>query len=114
MKILSFLSTLPLGSSNDLLKAALLLFLTSQNDELSNITTLPSFSNSVLPVGHVLQPHARCFLGRKRACWHEIGDVCSQTFPFTQESSIGFHRIQNFAHAIETSFFACCCFRHDV
>ena len=118
LKILSLLSTLPLGSSNDLLRAALLLFATvelpSQSDELSNNTTLPSFSNSVLAVGHALQPHARCFLGRRRACWHEIGDVCSQTLPLAQESSIDFHHVQNFAHAIETSFSACCPFRHDV
>ena len=49
LKILSLLSTLPLGSSNDLLRAALLLFATVelplQSDELSNNTTLPSFSN---------------------------------------------------------------------
>ena len=48
------LSTLPLGSSNDLLRAVLLLFLTvelpAQNNELSNNTTLPSFSDSVLAV----------------------------------------------------------------
>ena len=44
----------PLGSSNDLLRAAHLLFATdelpSQSDELSNNTTLPSFSDSVLAV----------------------------------------------------------------
>ena len=84
LKYCLLLSTLPLGSSNDFLRAALLLFLTvelpSQIDELSNNATLPSSSNSVLAVGHVLQPHARCFLGRKRAHWCEIGDVCSQTF----------------------------------
>ena len=64
--------------------------------------------------GHVFQPHALCFLGRMRAYWYEISDVCSQTFPLTQESLIDFHRIQNFPHDIETSFSACCCFRHDV
>ena len=54
LKYCLLLSTLPLGSSNDLLRAALLLFLTvelpAQNDELSNNTTLPSFSDSVLAV----------------------------------------------------------------
>ena len=39
--------------------------------------------------GHVFQPHAQCFLGRTR--WHEIGDICSQTFLLAQESSIDFH-----------------------
>ena len=118
LKILSLLSTLSLGSSNDLLRAAPLLFLTvelpSQNDELSNNTKLPSSSNSVLAVGHVLQPHVQCFLGRRRAHWREIGDVCSQTFPLAQKSSIDFHRVQNFSRVIETSFSACRCFRHGV
>ena len=34
---------------------------------------------------HVFQPHAQCFLGRMRAYWHEIGDVCSQTLSHTGE-----------------------------
>ena len=69
--------------------------------------TMTPAIHTVSPVedfGHVFQQHAQCFLGRRRAHWREIGDVCSQTFPLAQKSSIDFHRVQNFAHTIETSF----------
>ena len=53
---------------------------------------LPIKTIQLLPTLCSLQLHAQCLLGRRRTYWHEIGDVCSQTFPLAQESSIDFHR----------------------
>ena len=88
-----------------------------QSDELSNNTTLPSFSDSVLAVdisamssNHI--PDVSLAEGVHVGMRSAISAV--RLSLLAQESSIDFHRVSNFAHAIETSFFARCCFRRDV
>ena len=88
-----------------------------QSDELSNNTTLPSFSNSVLAadISAMSSNHMPIVsLAEGVHIGMRLATSAVRLSLSHRRVRLTFIAFKNFAHAIETSFSACCCFRRDV